>query len=353
MAKKKRKNKLIPLISLLCVFAVLLSGYYILKAYNAKLEAENTEEADKATIEVIKKESAIPVALSYTLDGNTLEFSFENEKWVYTPDRNFPLASNVVASMASGLTDIKAVSKLEVESPNASDFGLDKPLRTVYCKYSDNTEFTMDFGSVNSFNGHQYFNIRGTEDIYMVETTVSGAFTKPLSSLFNAEVWPLLNDTVATEDITSVVIETAGGQSTTVEYPETVEILFNLIYNLDLGTWEDYYADETEMADTYGLRADGDRVTINYNKETTIKNEDGSSATATVPASYTVYFGNEFEIEKEAETTAEGETETTEHRFFYTQDGSTVVYSGEKETADKIFEYLGYVPPVEEETAAE
>ncbi|MBQ8474782.1 MAG: hypothetical protein IJ499_03875, partial [Clostridia bacterium] len=98
MAKKKRKNKLIPLISLLCVFAVLLSGYYILKAYNAKLEAENTEEADKATIEVIKKESAIPVALSYTLDGNTLEFSFENEKWVYTPDRNFPLASNVGAS---------------------------------------------------------------------------------------------------------------------------------------------------------------------------------------------------------------------------------------------------------------
>lgn len=344
MANKKRKNKLIPLISLLCVFAVLMGGYYALKAYNEKLAAESETEEPVSSVSILKKDSAILTAFSYTLGEETLEFSFENEKWVYVADKYFPVATKVVSSMVSGMTDIKAVSKLDIENADLAEYGLDTPSSVVYCKYSDGTEYTFNFGDKNSFNGYQYFNVSGSPEVYMVETTIAGAFTKELNALYEAEVWPLLNDTVASEDITSIVINTAGGQTNTIEYPETVEILFNLMYKLDLGTWEDYYASENEMGDFYGLKADGDRVTINYNKPTSVKNEDGSTTEATVPASYTVYFGNEFEIEN---------SEDGARKFFYTQQGSTVVYSADKETADKIFEYITYVPPVVEETEAE
>jgi hypothetical protein len=91
--------------------------------------------------------------------------------------------------------------------------------------------------------------------------------------------------------------------------------------------------------------------------ETNVTNKDGTASKVNVPASYTVYFGHEFEVVEEdtAETTVDSDNkeEKPSVRFFFTQSGSSVVYSADKELADNIFEYLSYVPPVETETTAE
>ena len=347
---RKKKNKILPLAIMAALLAVLIAGYAIMSVYNAK-KAEEEADTETSTVEVLKKSSAIPIAFSYDVKGETLAFSYDNEKWVYTGDATFPIDSDTVTKMVVGLTDIKAVSKVNTEGADVAEFGLEKPGLTLMVKYSDGTEYTFKFGIVNTYNGHQYMTYTGSEDIYMVEASLASGFNKELKSLYEAEIWSLQNDAVTAEDVTSVVIETADGKTNTVEDENGIEKLFELVYKLNISNWEDHYADEAEMKDTYGIHPEGDRVTLNYTKETTVSNEDGTKTTVNTPAVYTVYFGYEFEVEAESETTAEGEESAPKMQFFYTFNDSTVVYSKDKDISDDIFSYLTYVP--KEETTIE
>lgn len=345
MAKKK-KNKALPLIIMAAVLAVLLAGYLILSHINAK-KAEEEANTDTSTIEVLKKSPSILTAFSYTVGGEKLEFSYINDVWEYPADSTFPVDSSAVAKMVSGLTDIKAVSVVDTEGAEVKEFGLEKPELLIEATYSDGTEYTLTFGIVNNYNSYQYMTVSGNDNIYLVESTVASPFGAELNDLYKNEIWKLQNDAVTAEDVTSVVLETKDGEKVTVEYPETVEKLFNMVYKLNLSTWEDHYADEAEMKNTYGIYPQCDRVTLNYTKETSVTNKDGTASKVEVPAAYTVYFGYEFEVVEEAETSATEEKKEPEMKFFYTQAGSSVVYSASKELSDDIFEYLSYVPPVE------
>ena len=357
VTKKKRKNKLLPLIILLVVLAALITGYFLLAKYNSDKAAEEGASENVSTVEVLKKENAILTEITVTTEENSLNFLYENEVWVYPADNTFPLNSDAVASMVTGMTDIKAVSVVDTEGADVDSFGLSEPEMTVYAKYSDGSEYTFDFGILNSYNNYRYMQFTGSDNIYMVEATLSSNLDRELKSFFKSEVWKLQNDAITASDVTSVVLETAGGQTATVEYAETIEILFNLLNDLDLSDWEDYYADEAEMAEKYGISPTGDRVTLNYTKETTVTASDGTTSTVEVPDSYTVYFGREFEIVDDETDATEAEEEEEESEkpiyFFYTQKGSSVVYSASKEKADEIFKYIDYVPPVSEETEAE
>ncbi len=351
MAKRK-KNKALPLVIMAAVLAALIAGYGILSAYNAKKAAEEAEaEAVTSKVEVLKKEKAIPVAFSYDINGSVLAFSYDNEKWVYTEDATFPIDNSAVATMVAGLTDVKAVSVVDTEGADVAAFGLETPQLTLDVKYSDGSEYTFKFGIVNSYNGHQYMSFTGSDDVYMVEATLASGFNKELKSLYSAEIWSLQNDAITAEDVTSVVIETADGRVNTIEDESGIEKLFELVYKLNISNWEDHYADEAEMKETYGIYPECDRVTLNYTKETTVNNDDGTTSTVNTPVTYTVYFGYEFELAEESETTAEGEEAAPQVKFFYTFNKSSVVYSKEKSISDDIFAYLTYVPT--EETTAE
>ncbi|MBQ7835953.1 MAG: DUF4340 domain-containing protein [Clostridia bacterium] len=350
----RKKNKLLPLIILLAVLAMLIAGYFLLVKYNAD-KAEEESGANVSTVEVLKKTNAILTEITINKKDSSLNFVYENEAWVYPADPTFPLNGSAVATMVTGMTDIKAVSVVDTEGADVDSFGLDTPEMSIVARYSDGSEYTFDFGIINSYNTYRYMRFTGSDNIYMVESSLSNGFDRELKSFFKSEVWKLGNDAITASDVTSVVLESAGGKTATVEYAETIEILFNLMNDLDLSTWEDHYADETEMAEKYGISPTGDRVTVNYMKDTTVTNSDGTTETVQVPDSYTVYFGREFEIvddEKDTEETETGSDETEKEKplyFFYTQKGSTVVYSASKEKADEIFKYIDYVPPVIEE----
>ncbi len=350
MAKRK-KSKILPLAIMAAVLAALIAGYGILSSYNAK-KAEEEANAETSTVEVLKKSSAIPVAFSYDVKGENLAFSYDNEKWVYTADATFPIDSDAVTKMVVGLTDIKAVSVVNTEGADVADFGLEKPSLTLSVKYSDGTDYTFSFGIVNTYNGHQYMSYTGSEDIYMVEASLAEGFTKELKSLYKAEIWTLQNDAVTAEDVFSVKIDTANGKTITIEDENGIEKLFELIYKLNISNWEDHYADETEMKEIYGINPEGDRVALSYTKETTVSNADGTTSKVSAPTTYTVYFGHEFELVEESETTAEGEEKSPKMKFFYTFNDSSVVYSKDKSIADEIFSYLTYVP-MEETTTEE
>lgn len=342
--KKKKKNNALPLIIMLVLLAALVIGYVVLSNYNEKNAENEAAEDETSTVEVVVKDKAILTEFSYGINGETFLFSYVSDEWIYPADENYPIDSDAVASAVSALTSVKAVSVVDTEGADTADFGLDKPTLTATVKYSDGTEYTFTFGIVNSFNGYQYMTCTGSDNIYMVETALADCFSYEPDDFYEDEVWKLSNDAVTAADVTSVLIETAEGTSVTVEYDETIEILFNLVYDLDLGTWEDYYADTAEMQESYGIYDVGTRVTLNYTTETTVTNDDGTTTTAEVPASYTVYLGNSFDVIDEESG------QVTETLFMYSPAGSTRVYSADAEIKESILEYKDYVPPVEEET---
>ncbi len=345
---KRKKNKALPLIVMAGVLVALIVGYTVLSSYNAK-KAEEEANAEAETVEVLKKENAIPVNFSYTLEKDTLAFSYVDEKWVYLSDETFPVDSDAVTKMVAGLTDVKAVSKVNLDGADVDSFGLNKPSFAINVKYSDGSDCTFNFGIVNTYNGYQYMKTSAGDDIYLVEASLAEGLSKKLTAFYDEEIWTLQNDAATAEDVTSVVIETADGKTNKIEDKDGMEKLFNLIYKLNLSDWEDHYADENEMKEKYGIYPECDRVTLNYTKATTITKDDGTKTTADIPTSYTVYFGYEFEVEGESETTAEGDEHKPEMKFFYTQKGSKVVYSKDKDVADDIFEYITYTAPKETE----
>ena len=277
-----------------------------------------------------------------------MEFEYINDDWFYKADRNFPLDQDRTAAMADAVGKIEASVTIESGGAELEKYGLSPATLTVNATYSDGSEKTFLFGDVNDFNGCQYLSISGDDKVYMIETSVAEPFSADLDYLYEEEIYQLQKNAVTDEDVSFITVK-SGKKSKTINDSDGIAKLFELVYTLDLSEYEDYYADEKEMKDTYGISKGGDSITVNY----TYESKDENGKTTTLPGKYTVYIGHEFEsAEKEDggdETTAKKDEKET--FAFYSFDGSTVVYSADSETVSDIFEFLTYKPS--ETTAAE
>lgn len=342
--KKKTAKKAVALIVLLFILGGLITGFVLLKKFNAE---ENAPEEETA-VTVFDKGKSIVTKLSFVSKDESMSFSFVNDDWKYDKDNNFPLNQDRVAAMASAIGVIDATVTV-TEISDLSDYGLDKPSLTVDAVFSDSSEKTFLFGDINSFNNCQYLKISGDDNVYMVEESISTAFAVDLDYLYEPESYTLQKDNVTAEDITAITVTTAAGQSKEIADIEGIEKLYELVYTLDLSDYEDYYADKDEMLESYGISTEGDRVHLKYTVES--KSEGGE--TVPVPKEYCIYFGHKFEnaeesTSKETDTTA---ADTSTYGYFYSFDGSTAVYSADGKTVDDIFKFLAYEAPAELETA--
>ena len=98
---------------------------------------------------------------------------------------------------------------------------------------------------------------------------------------------------------------------------------------------EDYYADAEKMKSAYGISETGTRVTVNYTVASASQDDDGETVSVNVPKAYKVYIGSAVPSEN-------GDQEIS--GYYYSPDGSTVVYSADAETIDAILGYLSYEP---------
>ena len=349
--KKKNLKKIISMGVLLVILAGLIAGYFIQKDLNAK-KAEEEVAANAVTLEtVFDKGTSIVTALSFVSEEESMSFSYVNDSWVYDEDNNFPLKQTSVASMADAVSVIEAVETVKDVSEDLSQYGLTDPSLTVSATYSDGSEKTFLFGALNPFNECQYLSISGDENVYMINSDLVYPFATDLDALYEAESYKLLKEGVSSDDVSSIILDISGNLKE-ISDSEGIAELFDLVYSLDLSTWEDYYADDEEMESVYGISTGGDSITVNYTAEST--DENGNKIN--VPTTYVIYIGADFEVveeDSEAEDTTDAETEEeaeAETFYFYSFDGSTVVYSVEGETMDDIFSYLAYEPAAEEET---
>ncbi len=349
---KKTKKRIVTLVSLLLVFGLLLGGYLIGKKLNAEDEVVEEDEG-KVVFDAGK---SIVTKMSFTNEEAGLTFVYENDKWVYESDKNYPLDQDRLGAMADTVAKVTAVAVVGDAADDLSVYGLDPAVITVKATYSDKNEATFFFGNTNNFNNAQYFMMGGDDTLYMANTVVAGAFDVDLDYLYGKETYQLMNDKLQEKNVSSIILETAGGQSKEISDSEGISELFPLVYALSLDKWEDYYADSAEMKSQYGIYPEGDRITVKYTVDTSTQNESGETTTVALPKEYTVYIGHKFEDaentapETTADTTAE---EKAGYSYFYSPKGSTVVYTKDGDTVDDIFAYLAYQPKETGTTAAQ
>ncbi len=353
--KKKDLKKLITLGVLLLVLAGLIVGYFVQKDLNAKKAEEEAKENEQTLTTVFDKGKAIVTGLTFVSEEESLSFSYVNDSWVYDGDNNYPLKQESIASMADAIGIIEAVETVKDVSDDMSQYGLDTPELTVDARFSDGSARTFRFGALNTFNECQYLTISGDENLYMINSDVAYPFATDLDTLYQPESFKLLKDGVSSDEVSSITLNISGTVKE-ISDVEGIDKLYEEVYSLDLSTWEDYFADSEEMESVYGISVGGDSITVNYTLET----EDESGATINVPSTYTVYIGASYETVEEEDaaedTAAEAETEEEGEKeifYFYSFDGSKVVYGAEGEIMDEIFSYLAYEPAAEEATTAE
>ncbi len=329
---KKTGKSILALVILLFVLGGLIAGYLILKHYNSV-----EKEADAPSIPLLDKTKETVTSLRYRNGEDDLSFVYENDVWEYALDSHFPLQQKPLQDMATAASSIEAKLQVDTADAGVETYGLNTPACIVEVTFTDGSVYTYTFGDTNSFNGYQYFTISGDNSIYMVEASLSASFDTPLHSLYQAESYVLTEHGVEKGDVASILLETAAGSTKEITDGGGIETLFAHVDKLNLSAWEDYYADPKEMQELYGIHEKGDRITVTYAAN------DGESNT------YTVFIGNKFERVEDADDAQKSNDteEETKYGYFYSPEGSSVVYTADADTIDAIFNYLVYTPPAD------
>ncbi len=312
-AKKKKKNKFLPMIMLVCVLAVLLIVYAVLSKANRKAEEEEAARLAEENQEVLiaDYDAETMTHLSYTKSGgDEMSFTYADSEWSWDGDGHFPLDQNTVSTMATAIAKIAV--ECTVDEGSDGDYGLDEPAYIIEVNYGGDSH-TYKIGNYNSFNSCYYFSADG--EMYMISSGLLSYFSYTLDDLMTLDEMP----TTEWTDMTYVesVDVTKAGVKASVTGDEEKENAVGLVKELTLTTVADYYSDEDERA-SYGL--DGENtVVVNFKRGKTTTDESGNSSTTYLSTSYTVTIG-----------------EKTDEGYYVQPEKSDIVYLEPAETVDAI-----------------
>ena len=264
---KKRSTVLIILIA---VMAVIIAAYFIISSMTDKnIAPPMTIETDP--FKIVDEKPATIKALTFTHDGETLEFEFSDiaYKWYYKYDNKFPVEQSILQTMATVVSTIPAVRVIEETRDNFAQYGLDKPFMTVSATFQPEKEsphtWGYNVGNFNEFNSTYYFNIDGTDTVYAVTGAFVPFFDYGLLDLAVADTIPPF--TTATFNIVSVDID--GAVITDVAALADVAAAFTKIVPGKPVMYE--YDEELIILNN---------VVVDYTEAVSVANEDGSISTS-------------------------------------------------------------------------
>ena len=103
-----------------------------------------------------------------------------------------------MTSISSDLKSFTAERKLEEVQDDLSVYGLDNPSCTITAKGSDDTEVTIQIGSLNSYNSDYYAKVEGSDDIYTIASSYVSDISNDISALQEKESFPTITSTSIT-----------------------------------------------------------------------------------------------------------------------------------------------------------
>ena len=196
----KNTKKLLGLVGALAVLGGAYGGIVWINQNNEEKEAEQSK-AEKEANTFYLSQMEEPVSISYTNSYGTFAFSYdtENETWSYDSDEHFPVTQSYLTSISSDLKSFTAERKLEEVQDDLSVYGLGNPSCTITAKGSDDTEVTIQIGSLNSYNSDYYAKVEGSDDIYTIASSYVSDISNDISTLQEKESFPTITSTSITD----------------------------------------------------------------------------------------------------------------------------------------------------------
>ena len=177
----KRGKKMVLLVGLLCV---LLGGYSLLGQMNETTTVSETKGNYPLWIE----EKTVS-SLAWTQAGEALSFSMGESVWMKADDAAFPVNQTAVQNLADKIEKLTAISELtDVTKPE--DYGLAEPAFTVTVKDETGSETVYAMGDQTPFEDGYYLSVTGSDNIYVIESSLATAFNKTLTQLATMESMP-------------------------------------------------------------------------------------------------------------------------------------------------------------------
>ncbi len=176
-----RGKKMILLLGLLCV---LLGGYAMLGQMN-----ETTTVSETKGNYPLWAEGKTVSSLAWTQAGEALSFSMGESVWMKADDAAFPVNQTAVQNLADKIEKLTAISELtDVTKPE--DYGLAEPAFKVTVKDETGSETVYAMGDQTPFEDGYYLSVTGSDNIYVIESSLATAFNKTLTQLATMESMP-------------------------------------------------------------------------------------------------------------------------------------------------------------------
>lgn len=193
---KAQKKRIITLCVLLGAVAVLAVVYVAFVPKNGGASTAETTGSADTSVYVAQDDASTITAISYTWQGQTVDlvYSSDRGKWRWADDASFPLKYDFPASMATAISTILCDRFVEESSEHFADFGLDEPYLSITATYGD-VSHTYNIGDYNKFSSNYYFNVGGTDNVYMVAPGLLPYFEYTLIDMAEPDELPVLSDT--------------------------------------------------------------------------------------------------------------------------------------------------------------
>ncbi|WP_313154074.1 DUF4340 domain-containing protein [Lacrimispora sp.] len=223
-------------------------------------------------------------SLSYDFDGKELSFTKKDGKWNYDGDELFPVKQAEVDALASTVSKLEALRKLE-GGDSLSAYGLDQPIRRIAATAEDGTRSVILLGNAAGDEDY-YAALEGQDTPYLISATLYNETNTGLNDLMALEEFPA----VSGADIKSITITKADSSEHFVKkklddkdgsiewYRDSVDLPDNKVSNnsglnvladslssLKVKSCPNYKVQENELAG-YGLDQPSAVITYAYDK---------------------------------------------------------------------------------------
>lgn len=179
----KRMKKMALLVG---VLVVLLCGYALM---NRSGETTAVEE-ETGSFELTAKTADELIGLEWTKDGEAFSFTLTDGVWQKTDQAAYPVAQNVVQTLADQLMELKGSRKLE-NVTDLSIYGLSEPVFAVTAHWSDGSTTDYRMGEATPFADGYYLALSDqTETIYTLSDSLSSVFNKSMDDFADLEAVP-------------------------------------------------------------------------------------------------------------------------------------------------------------------
>ena len=275
----KKKRGLIYGITALAVLCVIYGGVGRYMARSQE-QAEQKMEGDKAYLTALSNVSSV----SYNLNDQELSFTKKDGEWKYDGDDLFPVKQSEVESVASTVSKLEALRKLE-GGDSLSAYGLDQPIRKITAASEDGTRTVIILGNATG-DGDYYAAVEGQGTPYLISSALYNETNKSLTDLMALEEFPA----VSGADINSITVTKAGtsqhyikkkadNKAETVEWyrdsadsPDNklsdnsgLNVLADSLSSLKVKSCPNYKVKEEEL-EGYGLKQPSAVITYTYDK---------------------------------------------------------------------------------------